>query len=263
MRKLKRVLIVNDFHSGHLIGLTPPKHDIKHGDKDFFKLDKMRRTYWNYFAREVKALGHIDVCLIVGDCIEGKGEKSGGTELLEADPMKQCTIAETVIETIGADKNFMVFGTQYHTGDDADAERAIQKHVKAEKIGSHDWIDINGLIIDYKHHVGSSQVPYSRHTAVAKERMWNMFWNEFDEFPKADVFLRGHVHYYDFCGGYGWLAMTLPALQGYGSKFGARICSGTVDFGFVHFDITSKDEYSWAHHIMKLKRSKQAITTRS
>jgi hypothetical protein len=263
MRKSKRVLVVNDFHSGHLVGLTPPKHDIKHENPDFFKLDKMRRTYWNYFDREVKALGPIDITIVVGDCIEGKNEKAGGTELLEADTTKQCMIAETILKGINTDKMFMVYGTNYHTGDVMDAERTIADSVGATKIGSHDWIDVNGLIIDYKHHVGSSQVPYARHTAVARERMWNLFWNEWDEFPKADVFLRGHVHYYDFCGGYGWLAMTLPALQGYGSKFGSRICSGTVDFGFVHFDVTDKDNYSWAHHILKIRRSKQPITTQS
>jgi hypothetical protein len=263
MRKSKRVLVVNDFHSGHLVGLTPPKYDVIHKAKEFKKLDAMRGIYWKFFDDEVRKLGHIDVCLIVGDCIEGKGGKSGGTELLEADPMKQCAIAETVIKRIAADKNFLVFGTNYHTGDDQDAERTIARNVRATKIGSHDWIDINGLIIDYKHHIGSSSVPYGRHSAVARERMWNLFWSEWNECPKSDVFLRGHVHYYDFCGGYGWLGMTLPALQGYGSKYGSRICSGTVDFGFVHFDITSKDEYSWAHHILKLKRSKRAIATKS
>jgi hypothetical protein len=215
--------------------------------------------YWDFFAKRVKELGHIDICLVVGDCIEGKGAKSGGTELLEADLMKQCTIAEEAIDYVGADQTYMVFGTSYHTGSDFDAERKICNDVGAVKIGSHDWINVNGLVFDYKHHVGSSQVPYARHTAVARERMWNMFWNEWDEFPKADVFLRGHVHYFDYCGGYGWLAMTLPALQGYGSKYGSRICSGTVDFGFVHFDVTSKDDYTWAHHILKLRRSKQPI----
>ena len=67
--------------------------------------------------------------------------------------------------------------------------------------------------------------------------------------------LRSHVHYHSFAGGPGWLAMTTPGLQGYGSKFGARNISGTVDIGFVYFDITGKGEYTWGTKIVRMPRS--------
>ena len=43
-----------------------------------------------------------------------------------------------------------------------------------------------------------------------------------------------------------------PALQGYGSKYGKRICSGTVDFGFIHMDIDEKGRLSWEPHILRM-----------
>ena len=70
-------------------------------------------------------------------------------------------------------------------------------------------------------------------------------WAERGEYPKADVLIRSHVHYYDFDGDFDWLGMTTPALQGYGSKFGGRKCTGTVDVGLVYFDVKGKDDYTW------------------
>jgi hypothetical protein len=259
-KKSKRVVIISDLHSGHLVGLTPPKFDIIHESPEYHKLDRLRRVYWDFYAKEIQALMPIDILIVNGDCIDGKGKKSGGTELIEADATKQCTIAEEAIEFAKARHNFLTFGTAYHVGDESDMERKIATDIEADKIGSHDWLDVNGLVFDYKHHASSSIIPHGRHTAIARERLWNMLWNEWDECPKANIIIRSHVHYFNYCGGYGWLAMTTPALQGYGSKLGSRICSGTVDFGFVHFDVTDKDNYSWTPHIMKLKQSKQAIT---
>jgi hypothetical protein len=249
-----RVAVIGDLHSGHIVGLTPPQFDVSHESKDYQKIDGMRREYWKYFAREVDAIKPIDILIVNGDCIEGKGKRSGGTELIEADTGKQCDMAETAIRYVGAKHIVMTYGTPYHTGDENDFENKIAKDLKADKIGSHDWLDVNGCIIDYKHHCGSSVVPHGRHTYVARERLWNLLWAEFEECPKSHIILRSHVHYFDYCGGFNWLGMTLPALQGYGSKYGARVCSGTVDFGFVHFDITNKDNYTWTPHILKLKK---------
>ena len=46
--------------------------------------------------------------------------------------------------------------------------------------------------------------------------------------------------------------MTTPGLQGYGSKFGARIMSGTVDIGLVHFDVYGPNQYDWDKHLWRL-----------
>jgi hypothetical protein len=85
--------------------------------------------------------------------------------------------------------------------------------------------------------VGGSTIPHGRFTATAKERLWNVLWNERELRPKAQVILRGHVHYATFCGEPGWVAMTLPALQGMGTRYGGRVCSGTVHWGAVIFDV--------------------------
>ena len=243
----KRVLVISDFHSGHNLGLTHPSDDFDDGTTHYL----VRRTIWEWYAPLVKRLKP-NIVIVNGDCIDGDGKKSGGTEQLTTDRIKQCKMAVKTLKVIpGKPKFFMSYGTGYHTGNDEDFENIIADKIGAEKIGAEDTIDVNGLLINYRHHIGRSGIPHGRHTAVAKERLWNLMWAERGEYPKADVFIRSHVHYHAFCGGPGWLAMTTAGLQGYGSKYGARVVTGTVDVGMVHFDIWSRDKWTWESHILR------------
>ena len=247
----KRVLVISDFHSGHLLGLTHPGFDYANGRKSKTAHHAVRRTIWNWYKDKVTRLKP-DIVIMNGDAIDGKGERSGGTELLTLDRDEQCEMAIAALQAIPRrPKLFMSYGTGYHTGNNEDWEDIVAREMSAEKIGSEDTIDVNGLLINYRHHVGASSIPHGRHTAVAKEKLWNGLWAERGEYPRADILLRSHVHYHAFCGGPGWLAMTTPGLQGYGSKYGARRCSGTVDVGLVHFDIWSKEKWEWKAQILR------------
>ena len=251
---MKRVVVISDLHCGHVVGLTPPSHDIRHENESDRLVDSMRRRYWDFYADALDALQPVDVLIVNGDTIDGKGAKSGGTELIASDRAAQIGMAVDAILYAKAGKVFMSFGTGYHVGDQDDWELGVAREVKAEKIGSHDWLDVNGVIFDYKHHAGSSQTPYGRHTAIAKEHTWNIMWNEHGEYPKSDIIIRSHVHYYGFAGGVGWWGFTTPALQGYGSKFGSRRMSGTVDFGLLSFDVEGKEQWTWKAHILKQRK---------
>ena len=243
----KRVLVISDEHTGHNLGLTHPSDDFDDGTTHYL----VRRTIWEWYAPLVKRLKP-NIVIVNGDCIDGDGKKSGGTEQLTTDRIKQCKMAVKTLKVIpGKPKFFMSYGTGYHTGNDEDFENIIADKIGAEKIGAEDTIDVNGLLINYRHHIGRSGIPHGRHTAVAKERLWNLMWAERGEYPKADVFIRSHVHYHAFCGGPGWLAMTTAGLQGYGSKYGARVVTGTVDVGMTHFDIWSREKWEWKSHILR------------
>jgi len=243
----KRVLVISDQHCGHDLGLTHPSDDFDDGTTHYL----VRRTIWEWYKPLVKRLKP-HVVIVNGDCIDGDGKKSGGTEQLTTDRIKQCKMAVKTLKTIpGKPRFFMSYGTGYHTGDDEDFENIIANDIGAVKIGAEDTVDVNGLLINYRHHIGRSSIPHGRHTAVAKEKLWNAIWAERGEYPKADVIIRSHVHYYNYAGGPSWLGMTTPALQGYGSKFGARRVTGTVDVGLIHFDIWSKERWEWKSHILR------------
>ncbi len=259
--QMKRVVVVSDFHCGHKVGLTHPDFDARPKRTrtqawDFFRL---RRKCWDFVARRAEKLQPVDLLIVNGDCIDGKGGKSGGTELLTTDRDEQCAMAVAVIEQFRAETILMSHGTPYHTGSGEDWENSIAKDVDAHKIGNHDFASVNGVVFDYRHYVGRSVIPHGRHTAVAREKLWSILWSERGEYPASDIILRSHVHYHAFCGGPGWLAMTTPALQAYGSKFGARIATGVVDYGFVHFDVGGEGDWSWDSHILRFRNPKRQV----
>lgn len=244
-QKRKRILATGDWHCGHQVGLTPPEYQAPMiDDERQAKYLNVRREVWKYFAATVRKYQPIDILLVNGDSLEGKGERSGSTELISSDRTVQCKIAQKVIEFIDPKKIRMTYGTPSHTGTDEDWEDIIAEAVGA-KIGSHEWYDINGIIIDMKHKIGSSNIPHGRLTPLAREVLWQKIWASRQQVPEADIILRSHVHYYEEIYHDGCRAFTLPAMQGFGSKFGSRQCSGTVDIGFVIFDIDEKGEYTW------------------
>ena len=251
---MKRILFTGDQHSGHIAGLTPPTyHTRAHGDSYY----KWQIEAWNWYTDTIESLQPIDVMVVNGDPIDGKGQRSGGTELITTDPITQCKMAVEAAQQANAARYIMTYGTGYHTGQDTDYERIIAEELKAD-IASHQWLDVNGVVFDIKHHVGGSSIPHGRGTSIAKEWLWSTLWAAHDEQPKADVVVRSHVHYHYFCGDGDFLAMTLPALQGKGSKFGARRCSNTVHFGLVWFDIEDDGSYTWHRKLLRASSQKQA-----
>jgi hypothetical protein len=256
-QKAKRVVVIADLHCGHQIGLTHPDFNPSYPrGTPGFELSVRRRLLYRFYKETLDSLKPIDVLIVNGDAVEGKGRRSGSTELITADRNEQAEIAAAAILEAQAAKVFMSYGTPYHTGADEDWENAVAKEVKAEKIGGHDWMDVNGLIIDYRHYIGRSSIPHGRHTAIARDRLWNVLWAEWGEYPKSDIIIRSHVHYFTYCGGFGWRAFTTPALVGYGGKFGTRACSNTVDFGLIWFDVDEEGEYECKWRIRKVRPSK-------
>jgi len=249
---MKRVVILSDLHCGHRAGLTPVGWQYEDNTTDHIrnKYGQMQDVMWKWYCAEIEKLKPIDVLIVNGDAIDGKGNKSGSTEQLEADRKKQVDIAAECIELVEAKKIYIIYGTPYHTGADEDWEDVLAEKVDAAKIGSHEWIDVSGLVFDCKHRVSSSIIPHGRLTAILREQLWNMLWSANGGQPLADVIIRSHVHYYRFAGDGKRLVMITPALEGPGTKYGSRQMTGTVDIGFVHFDVESKDTYSWESHLI-------------
>ena len=259
---MKRVLAVSDLHCGHRVGLTPPgwQESLKpETHTKHRKLAKLSGKLWKVFIKLLDTTGPYDAVLSLGDLVDGKGTRSGGTELLTSDRDEQADIAASCFAEIRRRCNpdapiVGVYGTPYHTSADGeDWEGVAAERAGFASLGSHEWVDVDGLVFDIKHKVGGSTIPHGRHTATARERLWNVLWADAQMQPKAQVFLRGHVHYHQFCGGPGWLGMTLPALQGMGSKYGARQCSGMVHFGLTTFDVEGGALLGWAAHTLRVK----------
>jgi hypothetical protein len=257
--KTKKVVVISDLHCGHRGGLTPTAWQYKQSDEKNKRWACLQHEIYSWYCKTMDALAPIDVLIVNGDAIDGRGTKSGGTEQITSDRDVQCDIAIHAIKRANAKSIRMLYGTSYHTSSDGeDWEDHISDCVGAD-IGAHDIFDINGVLIDCKHHVGSSGIPHGRATPILKEHLWSILWAEQQNQPKVDILIRSHVHYLSYSAGLvgPTLVMTTPALQGYGSKFGSRICSGLVQVGMLSFDIANKGEWSWKAHILNLKSQAQ------
>lgn len=244
------ILVISDLHCGHAVGLTPPPWQVRPLG-DLKKLHLVQKKQWDIFSRD--ACVAPDVLFVNGDMIDGTNSKSGGTEQITTDRTVQAEMAIQAIKTIGARKIFMTYGTPYHTGEAEDFEKIVATGVKAESIGSREMVRVSGVLFDLRHFISGSGVPHTRSSASARERLWSQQWGIEEGHPTGDVIIRSHVHYHSFCGGPGWLAMTTPALQGYGSRYGSRKCSGIVHYGWITFDISAKGVYSWQAHIQHIQ----------
>jgi len=234
--KMKRLVVISDMHCGHRSGLTPPAWQYK-GDSggSWDKWSDMQTRMWDWYAAEMKELQPIDVLVVNGDAIDGKGERAGSAEHVTADRKEQADMAVECIAVAQAKHIELIYGTPYHTGKEEDWEAVVADTCKAA-IHDHLFLDANGTVFDFKHKIGSSSIPHGRATGPLKEKLWNMMWAERGLQPKANVIIRSHVHYFVTAGDMRGQVVITPALQSFGSKFGARQCSGTIDVGFLVFD---------------------------
>lgn len=268
MAKSKRVLVLSDLHCGHVIGLTPPSwHDSppKSASKERKLLSKTRQKLWAAYQRAIEALGDIDIVVCNGDAIDGRGEASGGSELLTIDRDEQADMAAECIKLCKAPKVYFTAGTPYHSGKLEDFERQTMKVVSDSKYTKEVdfkgrlYLSVNGVQFDFRHKVGASGIPHGRHSAVAREALWGRLWADDGITPNVDIVVRSHVHYAAYSGTPGRLQLTTPALQGLGSKYGTRQCSGIVDWGFTVFDINGGGEYTWQYVLPAEARQIQQV----
>jgi hypothetical protein len=243
---MKRVIAMGDLHCGSRVGLTPTLFE----GNDDSHFAEIRREVWKFYERLTVDLQPVHCLIVNGDLIDGKGERSGGTELIEPDRIAQCDMAAHAIKQWNAEKIIITAGTPYHAGSSEDFEEIVADRVVADEFGGHAWVDVDGVVFDVKHKVGGSVIPHGRATAVKREVLWNTIWSEDERQIRADILLRSHVHYFEYSGNGKYLAMTLPALQGYGSKYGVRQCSGVVDIGLVEFNVEEDGTYSWRPHLL-------------
>jgi hypothetical protein len=222
---MKKLLVVSDLHCGHTVGLSPP---CRH-------TNTKRRHLWNLYVDILNEIGDIDILVCNGDAIEGKGERAGGSEV-EEDMNDQVEMATECLLMAGADEVYMTFGTPYHTGKATDYEKFIAANLGAD-IRDMLELSIEGVNFNFKHKISGSTIPHGRFTPIAREKLWNILWNEYEVQQKAAVIVRSHVHYYALAGGHNWIGFITPSLKGLGDKFGSRQCINTVDFGALLFEI--------------------------
>ncbi len=252
---MKRVVIIGDGHAGHRAGLTPPRWQYKkpYATDEEAKYAEVQAILWDFIAQWAAKLQPVHALIYNGDAIEGKGERNGGRELLQADRTDQVAIAVEGIKLFKPRNLLMTYGTPFHVGEEENWEDLVAKELGIEPPKDMLWVDIGGVLFNVRHKVGRSVIWHGRATSLLRQELWEKLWAEWEERPAARVLIRHHVHYHVFAGDPSCLVMTGPGLQAY-SEFGVRQCEGTVHMGLVWFDIDEKTGvYRWESKIIKGK----------
>jgi hypothetical protein len=260
---MKRGIATADKHCGHESGLTPPDFQLPLvSDPTGFllmrrnRLSEMQKAIYSWYKSVVKKFGPYDFHFDLGDQIDGRGEKSGSTELIMVDRKGQTEMAIRCNEEIKAKKRVMVYGTGYHTGNFEDWETLVAEGTpNTIKIGGKEQVDINGCIFDLRHKVGRSIIPHGRATPLARQALHNALWAERGVESRADFFLRGHVHYEYQTGDSTYTAMSLPGLE-WSTKFGVRQVEGTVSVGVTIFDVDNNGRVKWHWEILSISEQR-------
>ena len=250
-----RILLWGDAHCGSNVGLTPPAYQSKftpdprtEEHRTLNKWAKIQEECWNWYVAKVNMLKPIDKLFYLGDGIDGTGHRCGGTDLVQVDRKIQVQMAIEAIEVVEAKDIVMVYGTPYHTGEKEDFELDIASHFKC-KIGAHEWEGVNGCMFDLKHKQGNCDNPA---TGLFQQIRDHREWAGLGEQPKANVLIRAHTHRFCIIKLEDCIGITIPALQAYGTKFGARQCSRKVQFGLVALDVWPDGVVVEHIHIAKL-----------
>lgn len=254
----KKILVIGDLHCGSMGGLTPPQWIVSKGRNDFFH--ELQTQMWDHYLEIIDDFGKVDTLVVNGDIIEGKGTRSGGTELIAPDMLEQTDMAIEAISFIKADKMFFTYGTPYHTA--ASSGEDFDKIVaNAFKSSIHDELNlkVNDVLFNIKHKVGASSSPYNRAVNVSKHRLWDELQTIRNNEERASIYLRSHVHYFSFCGEIDWAAYTLPALQSNQTKYGARQCVGITDWGMCLFKVGNDGFEGYDCRLFDLMSKKKKI----
>lgn len=260
----KHILVVSDPHCGHWAGLSDDDHLLPEQTATG-RMQRELRSIVDAGLEDLTPPGGFDWAVNLGDCIDGKGERSEGVEQVEPDRMKQAEMCIRLLETIPTPGWSLVYGTPYHTGVGEDFERVVADGLPNATIHGISFLPVEGIIINLRHHIASSSVPYGGMTPLAKERFALAQWSHEQGWPNPDIILRGHVHEMqtagEACGqdtaSGRWEARTLPALQAASTKYGRRL-SKVVHFGLGRLDVDGTD-WSWHWYVRTIEAARPHV----
>lgn len=184
---MMRILVESEYHSGHVLGLTPP---------DWWtpRTQRFAAPMWNWRKEMAQRIGKVDIHVLNGDLTDGPGRKET-LGLLTTDVEEQAEMAAQAAFIVKADKRFLTYGTPFHTVSTMSHENLVAKALDSE-IFETLRLKVGGVRFNFRHVVGRSDIPYGQGTQLFKEAVRDQLQALLQDYQDADVFGRGHVHYF-------------------------------------------------------------------
>lgn len=204
--KTRNIIVISDTHAGCQLALCPPSFKLDNGgiytQSDLQKkLWKMWEYFWENWVPTVTK-GEPYIVVHNGDAIEGKHHDS--VTQISQNINDQVSIAKQVLEPIVTAKKcvgyYHIRGTEAHAGKSGQAEEGLATalHAIPDEIGNHArwelWMKLNGCLIHFSHHIGTTQSANYESTAPYKEYIESLTdagrWHK----QPPDVVVRSHRH---------------------------------------------------------------------
>ena len=203
------ILVVSDTHTGSIYGLMPPgfmasddrEVSVNPGQKHLNKC-------WSHLCGEVEKV-NIDAVVHNGDVVDGHQQAQHGTELclpIHGDQAVAATVLMSQLLTAaGKPAFYAIQGTEYH-----DAKGGREAEAVAQALGAVSFngpgtgkfsrdaldLDIDGVIINFCHHIGGTGGGLSRASSADREGVYSALAGKDGKVPKADCVVRSHQHYF-------------------------------------------------------------------
>lgn len=179
-----------------------------------------------------------DVCILLGDLIDGPNKRSIGFELWTSSLHQQIDTATDLLKMVKARKHFGVQGSYYHVSENTSSDLVVVNNLPNGEFGTDLTVEIEGKRIHCAHDIGWSQSPVSKSTRPLSELVSARLFD--DRYGTFDLMLRGHRHeYLDLSTRLGRvvIAPCWKCRDSFAARKGIGLCP---DLGYLYMEIGSE-----------------------
>lgn len=205
-KKVKNIIVISDTHFGCQLALCPPVVQLDNGGTyQQSVMQKKMYAYWlDFWTKWVPKVTKGEPYYIVhnGDVVDGVHH--GSTTQISHNLKDQAQIALQVLGPIVNNPKcagyFHIRGTEAHVGKSAATEEGIAAALGARADDKGNcarwelWLDLDGHLLHFTHHIGTTQSASYESTAVHKELVEAYTEAGRWENQPPDMVVRSHRH---------------------------------------------------------------------
>ena len=243
-------IVESDLHVGNQFGLANPRlvGDAYHA---------MAQTLFDWRVTVIEAVGPIDMHICPAETIDGTGRKST-LEQWTTDLEEQAIHAAELLCMWDCPDYRICYGTKYHTGDESKSEHKVVDKIKLlynrrADIKATQRLEINGVKINARHHVGASSTPNGKWSQLAKTVTQDYLRGCYRNYPGADLYFRAHTHEYAMVGNDMYTAYNNPAMQWPLGEYGLKMDRVWYTMGLTKLTIQDDGEWTVKPYILRVK----------
>jgi hypothetical protein len=254
---MKRVLVINDLHVGSKHALMPPRVRCETRGKSSsavtVEYSSEQKVIYQEWLKMLRAVGHVDCCLLNGDLTEGPDRKAYGPDNWTNSMFQQVETAADLISMIKADRYVGTQGSLYHTGDNMSTDEAVLRELNGD-FDDDCIIDVEGIHIHASHQISFSQKLHTRANTIGSQLVDALVGEP--DFGKVDIVCRAHAHYFvqvNYPSHMGFVNPAWKNRDAFGKRGRNPLTAPRLGYSVIDVD---GDRYNFSKHVFHLPPDK-------